>query len=120
MYRHTRWISSCTVAREVSERVRTVPSMKAVSGMMLFVVPATIRAIVSTTGWCALTRRVTAVWSAPTIAAAAGSGSSASCGAEAWPPRPRTVTLSASAAAINGPGRTCTSPDGSVALMCSA
>ena len=120
MCRHTRRISSCSSARTGSDSVRSVPSMSADSGITLFVVPATIRAMVSTAGWWASTRRVSAVCSAPTIAAAAGTGSSASCGAEAWPPRPVTRTRIASAAAISDPGRVCSSPAGRVALTCSA
>ena len=103
MCRQTRRISSCISARVGSDSVRSVPSMNAVSGITLLVVPATICAMVSTAGWWASTRRVRAVCSAPTIAAAAGTGSSASCGAEACPPRPVTVTRIASAAAISGP-----------------
>jgi hypothetical protein len=94
--------------------------MVATSGITLLVVPAAIRAMVSTTGWWVSTRRVTAVCRAPTMAAAAGTGSSASCGAEACPPRPFTVTVIVSAAAISGPDRTCSSPLGTVAVMCSA
>ena len=117
---HTRSTSSSIRARTGSASVRSVPSRNAVSGMMLFVVPAMMWPTVSTAGWWASTRRVSAVCSAPTIAAAAGTGSSASCGADAWPPRPVTVTRTTSAAAITGPGRVCSSPVGKVEETCSA
>ena len=68
-----------------------VPSISAVSGMTLSVVPAVIFAMVTTAGSKTLTRRVTVVWIACTMAQATGTGSSASDGLEAWPPRPVTV-----------------------------
>ena len=102
---HTRVTSSSTRARVSSDSVRTVPSSVAVSGMTLVVVPALMCATVSTAGSNALTRRVTIVCSAPTIAAAAGTGSSASCGAEACPPRPVTVTWRSSDDAMIESGR---------------
>src|SRR5699024_11918651 len=63
----------------------------------LFRSPAVIRTTVTTAGSEMATRRVTIVWSAPTIAAAAGTGSRAVCGIEPCPlcPVSRTVKLSA-------------------------
>jgi len=87
----TRLTFSSTLLRVRSEMVRMVPSIEAVSGMMLRVVPASILATVTTAGSNAFTRRVTRLWNACTISQATGIGSTQSCGAEAWPPSPRTV-----------------------------
>ena len=100
--------------------MRTVPSSVAVSGMTLVVVPALMWATVSTAGSNALTRRVTIVCSAPTIAAAAGTGSSASCGAEACPPRPVTVTWRSSDDAMIESGRVWSVPAARRDVTCRA
>ena len=91
---------------------RMVPKRKADSGMMLFVVPAVIWAMVTTAGSKTSTRRVTIDWSASTISAAIAMGSTALCGIDAWPPRPRTVIRMTSVAAISGPGLRWISPVG--------
>src|SRR3546814_8773712 len=75
--------SRATIARRSGESVRIVPSISAVSGMILFVVPAAIFAIVTTAGSKTEMRRVTIVWIAVTIAQATGIGSIASCGIDA-------------------------------------
>jgi hypothetical protein len=85
MPRANRATCSRSAARLAAESDRIVPFIAALSGMTLCALPASIFAIVTTTGSCALKRRVTMVWIAVTISQATGSGSAASCGIEAWP-----------------------------------
>ena len=87
------------------EKLRTVASKHASSGMMLRLVPAWNTPTVSTTGSNTSNRRVTMVCSAVTISAATGIGSSVWCGVEPCPPAPTTRTNSPAEAAISGPGR---------------
>src|SRR3546814_20936148 len=82
---------SANIDRRCGDRVRIVSSISAVSGMMWFVLPAAIFAMVITAGSKTEMRRVTIVWIAVTIAQATGIGSIASCGIEAWPPAPLTL-----------------------------
>ena len=70
-----------------------VPAMSTVSGMTLFVVPARILVIETTTGSNVLMRRVASTWSACTISAATGIGSFARYGVDACPPLPVTVIV---------------------------
>ncbi len=113
----TRFTPSCTLDRVCSLTARIVPSIIAVSGITLFVVPATSRATVSTAGSNGSTERVIIVLSAVTISHATGTGSRARNGSLAWPPRPVTVTRSTSADAITAPGRVDTQPVGSADVM---
>jgi len=76
----TRRMPSRTFARVRSLMARMVPSMTAVSGMMLLVVPALMRPTVTTVGSNTSIVRVTIVCSACTISHAMGMGSSAACG----------------------------------------
>ena len=78
--------------------------------MMLFVVPASTWAIVTTVGSKTSWRRVTIAWRARMISAATGIGSTDLNGSDAWPPRPRTRRRMKSAAARSGPGRNQTVP----------
>ena len=87
----TRRMPSWTLARVASLTARIVPSMSAVSGIMLFVVPAVICPTVTTAGSNTSIVRVTIICSAWTISHATGIGSSARCGSLAWPPLPVTV-----------------------------
>ena len=91
MFSATRRTPARTSVRASSLTVRIVPKRNTDSGMMLFVVPAVIWAIVTTAGSNTSTRRVTIACSARTISAATAIGSRAVWGADAWPPRPRTV-----------------------------
>ena len=91
----TRRTSSCTRVRVGSLTLRIVPSMLAVSGMMLSVVPAVMRAMVTTDGSNTSMVRVTIVCSACTISQATGIGSTARCGSLAWPPLPMIVDVDA-------------------------
>ena len=75
-------MSACTLARLVAERLRTVASSSAVSGMMLSFVPPAIRPTVTTTGSKTSKPRVTIACSATTISQATGMGSFARCGEE--------------------------------------
>ncbi len=54
-----RWTASWTSRRVRSDTVRTVPYSSATSGITLEVVPAEMRAMVTTAGSKASTRRVT-------------------------------------------------------------
>ena len=120
MFSATRRMPSWAVARARSERVRKVPHSRASSGMMLSVVPASMRAMVITAGSATPTRRVTITCSAMTISQAIGMGSSASCGMEAWPPLPRTLTRILSDEASSGPVRPANTPLGMLGEMCRA
>ena len=71
------------VSRDRSDVERSVPSSFADSGITLFVVPASMRVTVSTTGSKASMRLVTKLWSASAISHATGTGSRVSCGMEA-------------------------------------
>ena len=84
----TRSMSASTASRAFSDTVRTVPNSSAVSGITFDVVPARIRATVTTAGSNTSTRRVTIAWNAPTISHAIGMGSMVWWGIEACPPRP--------------------------------
>lgn len=98
-----------------------VAAKTASSGMTFSAVPAWKLPTLSTTGSKTSNRRVTMACRVSTASQAAGTGSSAECGLDPWPPRPRRVTSSVSQAAITGPGRVATSPDGSrAAPTCSA
>ena len=79
--------------RVFSLTARIVPSISAVSGIMLFVVPAVMRPTVTTAGSNTSTERVTISCSACTISQATGIGSSARYGSLAWPPLPVTVIV---------------------------
>jgi hypothetical protein len=116
----TRRMPSWTLARVFSLTARIVPSMLAVSGMMLFVVPAAILPTVTTAGSNTSTERVTMICSAWTISQATGIGSIVRCGSLAWPPLPVMVISSLSADAISEPRRVLSHPDGSADVMCSA
>ncbi len=113
----TRRMPSCTLARVFSLTARIVPSMCAVSGMMLFVVPAAILPIVTTAGSNTSIERVTMICSACTISHATGIGSSVRCGSLAWPPLPVTVISTLSADAMSDPRRVLSHPDGSADVM---
>ncbi len=113
-------VVSATLDRASAEKVRTVASKWAVSGMMLRWVPAWRSPTVTTTGSNTSNRRVTMVCRAVTISQAAGMGSLARCGAEPWPPAPWTVTFSESEAARIGPGREPNSPCGMADATCRA
>ncbi|MCO5556213.1 hypothetical protein L7F22_009759 [Adiantum nelumboides] len=104
--------STGSVAAWASEKLRTVASKRAVSGMTLRRVPAATTPTVSTTGSNMSKRRVTIVCRAVIISAAAAIGSRAVCGLEPWPPAPCTTTSSACEADRNTPGRVVTSPAG--------
>ncbi len=91
------------LGRVFSLTARMVPSMLAVSGMMLFVVPAAILPTVTTAGSKTSTERVTMICSAWTISQATGIGSMVRCGSLAWPPLPVTVISSLSADAMIEP-----------------
>ena len=99
----TRRMPSWTLARVFSLTARMVPSMCAVSGMMLFVVPAAILPTVTTAGSNTSTERVTMICSACTISHATGIGSIVRCGSLAWPPLPVIVISSRSADAMIDP-----------------
>ena len=116
----TRVIPECSFERVASLTARMVPSISAVSGMMLLVVPAEMRPTVITPGSNTSMRRVTISCSAWTISQAIGIGSRARNGSLAWPPRPLTVMYIRSAEAIIGPGFTATNPVGSTVMMCRA
>ena len=88
--------------------------------MTLFVVPALMRATVTTDGSNTSMRRVTMVCSAWTISQAIGIGSIVRNGSEACPPRPVTVMSSRSAEAITGPGREAMTPVCAAEVVCSA
>ncbi len=92
----------------------------AVSGMMLFVVPAVICPTVTTAGSKMSIRRVTISCSAWTISHAIGIGSTARNGSLAWPPAPCTTIWKVSADAIVGPPLVATIPVGIVEVMWSA
>ena len=92
--------------------VRTVPSMNAVSGMTLVVVPDSIRPMVTTAGSKTSTLLVTIDCRAKTISHAPGIGSSARYGIDACPPRPRTVIVNSSADASIVPDFVETDPAG--------
>ena len=97
-----------------------VPSISAVSGMMLLVVPAVIRPTVTTAGSNAGTRRVTRLWIAVTSSQATGIGSTASWGMDACPPRPVIRTTNRSAPAISGPARLANTPVSMLGVICRA
>lgn len=101
-------------SRAAAENDRTVASQDAVSGMMLRLVPPSMRPTVRTTGSKTSKRRVTIACSPDTISASAEIGSRVRCGEEPWPPAPRTVTCNASLAAISVPGRVLTVDGGNV------
>src|SRR3546814_15413822 len=63
-----RFSSRATIARRSGESVRIVPSISAVSGMILFVVPAALFAIVTTAGSKNEMGRGTIGWLAVTLA----------------------------------------------------
>ena len=111
---------SRTFERVRSLTARMVPSMNAVSGMTLLVVPAVMRPTVTTDGSNTSMVRVTMVCSAWTISHAMGMGSSAACGWLAWPPRPVMVMCMVSADAMTEPPLLAIQPLGRLALMCSA
>ena len=113
----SRLSSVATFSRWRGESVRIVPSNEADSGMMLSVVPARIRPIVTTAGSNTETLRVTMAWIAVTISHAIGTGSSASCGIEACPPLPEIVMCSLSAEARSGPARPVKMPCGALGMM---
>src|SRR3546814_19119832 len=106
--------SRATMARRSGESVRIVPSISALSGMMLFVVPAAIFAMVTTAGSKTEMRRVTMVWIAVTIDKATGLGSTASCGIDACPTAPLTMIERTSSKATTGPERPGQLPGGAV------
>ncbi len=68
-----------------------VPKSFALSGMMLFLVPAWKPQKLSTTGRSGRISRLTTVWAAVMIWAPIATGSTHSCGRAPWPPLPRTV-----------------------------
>ncbi len=86
----TRRMPSWTLARVRSLTARIVPSISAVSGITLFVVPAVIRPTVTTDGSNTSIERVIINCSACTISHATGIGSIVRCGSLAWPPLPVT------------------------------
>ena len=108
----TRRMPSCTCVRVDSLTVRIVPSISAVSGMMLFVVPALMRPTVTTDGSNTSMLRVTIIWIACTISQAIGIGSRARNGSLACPPRPTTSMMNRSADAMIGPPRELDPPGG--------
>ncbi len=116
----TRRMLSCTFVRVDSLTVRIVPSISAVSGMMLFVVPALMRPTVTTDGSNTSRLRVTIIWIACTISQAIGIGSRARNGSLACPPRPTTSMRNRSADAMIAPPRELTQPVGSDDVMWSA
>ena len=93
------------ISRACSEQARSVPTISAVSGMTLLVVPAWTLPQVTMMGSKASKRRVAMVCSARPISKATGMGSTAWCGMEAWPPLPLMVIVQVSAEAIAVPGR---------------
>ena len=109
---------SCTFARVCSLTARIVPSISAVSGITLFVVPAVIRPTVTTDGSNTSIERVIISCSACTISQATGIGSSARCGSLACPPLPVTRMIIESADAMIAPPRVLTQPDGIAEVMC--
>ena len=116
----TRLMLAWTRDLVASLTARIVPSMWAVSGMMLSVVPAVIRPTVTTQGSNTSIVRVTIVWRACTISQATGIGSTARNGSLACPPLPMIETCSVSADAIVGPPRHVSQPVGSIDVMCRA
>ena len=77
----TRRRLSCTELRVAWLNVRIVPWISAIGGMMLLVVPASMRPTVTTAGSKTSIRRVTISCSACTISQAIGTGSRARWGA---------------------------------------
>lgn len=99
---------------------RIVPSIFAVSGITLVVVPAINFVIVTTAGSKVSMRRVIIICSACTISHATGIGSSVLNGSDAWPPLPVIVIERVSLDAITGPLRVPTMPAGIDEVMCRA
>ena len=94
-----------------------MPTIVAVSGITLFVVPAVMCPTVTTDGSNTSTVRVTISCSAWTISQATGIGSIARCGSLAWPPLPVTVIVILSAEAMIEPPRLLIQPDGNDDVM---
>jgi hypothetical protein len=87
--------------------------------MMLLRTPPCICPIVTMAGWAVMsTWRLTIVWSPSTTCDATTIGSTPAHGAAPCVCRPRSVMSSTSAAAMNGPLRHPTWPDGTFANTC--
>ena len=115
MPRATRGSTCAALAWASGEKVRTVASTYASSGITFRFVPARNTPTVTTIGSKIENSRVTVVCSAVTSSAAAGTGSLAPCGADPCPPLPRKVTAKASEAASIVPGLVANRPYGSSA-----
>jgi hypothetical protein len=116
--RQSRDASSATRSWACGEKVRTVASSVASSGMTLRAVPAWNEPTLSTTGSNTSNRLVIIVCRSPTSCAATETGSLARCGIEPCPPAPRTVTVSAELADVIVPGREVNIPAGCDAMTC--
>ncbi len=113
---------SCMMSRTrspvASERVRTVPCRKAVSGMMLYPVPDSNLVTLTTARSPGSILRETMVFHWATRWLAARMGSAHWWGTEAWPPWPLMVAENMSGRAMRGPGRVPNQPVGLPGQTC--
>jgi hypothetical protein len=115
----TRRTRPSIISRSSGFRQRTVPRIRAVSGMTFDAFESVWNVpTVSTTLCSGSTLRETTVCSVTTICAATSVVSTALCGSAAWPPRPVTTISNSSAEACSGPGRVTISPMGTPGALC--